>query len=131
MALPVNRPLKEWNLDTHLANITTSGATAVCFTPVPFIVVVTRVYGAQYAVVSGGASIVSATVNGGTPFATMTFTSGTAAGQVVTPVLGTDTMVPAQGVPVVEGDVISFGSDGGSADGTVACTFTAVLRRGI
>jgi len=101
MALPVNRPLKEWNLDTHLANITTSGATAVCFTPVPFTGVVTRVYGAQYAVVSGGASIVSAAVNGGTPFATMTFTSGTAAGQVVTPVLGTDTMVPAQGVPVV------------------------------
>ena len=84
MALPVNRPLKEWNLDTPFANITTSGATAVCFTPVPFIGVVTRVYGAQYAVVSGGASIVSAAVNGGTPFATMTFTSGTAAGQVVT-----------------------------------------------
>ena len=102
--------------------------TPAAYIPSPLRGVIRRIYAALYSGVSGGSTIVTAAVNG-TAFATLTFTSGNAsAGYVVTPGAG-DTQVNALGFPVNEADTISFTSDGGSADGTIPATFTAVLRR--
>lgn len=126
MALPANRPLTEWNLDVHLADITTSGATAVCYVPAPFRGRITRVYAAQYNTATGGAAIITTAINGVTVSGcTMTFsvTSGLA-GNVYTGV-PTDRSV----THFNEGDAISFTSDGAPTNGTVPATFTAVVRR--
>ena len=126
MALPVNRPLQEWNLNVHLADVTTSGATAICYTPTPFRGKVTRVYAAQYLGASGGAAVVTTAINGtAITGGTLTFsvTSGLA-GLVysATPTADSTTYFN-------EGDVISFSSDGAPTNATVAANFTAVVRR--
>jgi hypothetical protein len=123
--------LREHNLDVHLANVTTSGATAVAYVPVPFTGVVVRAYGCQYASVSGAPTTVTVSkidslTGTSATIGTIVFATGAATGLVTQ---AAD--VSALGVGVSEGDAIAFTSDGASDNGTVPATFTAILRRGI
>lgn len=126
MALPVNRGLQEWNLNVHLADITTSGATAVCFVPTPFRGKIVRVYAAQYNTATGGAAAITTAINGtAVTGATMTFsTTSGLPGNVYSATPTADSTCYFN-----EGDVISFTSDGAPTDATVAANFTAVVRR--
>jgi hypothetical protein len=126
MALPVNRPLQEWNLDVHLADITTSGATADAYVPCPFRGRLVRVYASQYVHASGGACVISTAINGtAISGASMTFAVTTGLPGFVYSATPTDSSV----THFNEGDVIRFRSSGAATDGTVPATFTAVVRR--
>lgn len=128
MAYPVNRPLSEWALTAHLADITTSGGTAVAYMPVPFRGRLTRVYRTQYDTASGGAAVVTVAINGvAVNGAALTFSTTT--GQAGRVYASGDLAAVGTNTGVSEGDVISFTSDGAPTDGTVAANFTAVLRR--
>ena len=126
MALPVNQPLTEWNLNAHLADVTTSGGTAICYTPAPFQGRVTRVYATQYLGASGGTAAITTAINGTTiSGCSMLFAVTTGLAGFVYSATPTDR---AQ-THFSEGDVISFLSDGAPTDATVPATFTAVVRR--
>lgn len=127
MALPVNRPLQEWNIDFHLADVTTSGTEAcAAFAPAPFKGKIVRVYSTQYTGASGAATVINTNINGtAVTGASMTWTTTTGlAGKVysATPTADATTYFN-------EGDVIGMTSTGASDDGTVAVTLTAVVRR--
>ena len=119
------------------------------YAPVPHTGALTRLYCAQNASTSGGsANALTVAVNGTTvsgiaerianatdaitgtytavtPFAPTT-TSGSAG--VVTRFTPSGSGRP-DGYPVSEGDTISVTSDGAGTDGTLPCTFSAIIKR--
>ena len=135
MPLPINRPLQEYNLECHLADITTSGGTAVAFTPVPTRGVITRVYAAQYNTATGGAAIITVAKKDGQTGNTVTvsgceMTFSTTSGQAGRVYSAVPSHPLGSAAAVSEGDVLSFTSNGAPTDATVPATFTAIIRRG-
>jgi hypothetical protein len=122
MALPNRNGLEMVHLQAHTLDISTSGAPrcyAAIVSPVRGRLV--RVKAAPYAVSSGtgGTVQINAVAVSGATFA---FVSGGGGGTVYS---ANTTNSPL----VQQGDVIGFFSDAAGADGTVACTFQASIRK--
>ncbi len=129
MALPVNRPLHEWNLDCHMKDTTTSGVDrCVAYTAAPFRGRVVRVYAALYANLSGTASVITTKI-GSTTLSGCTISLTTSGVSTPTGYVFSATPTDSSVTYFNEGDVISFTSDGAAGDATNAATCTAILRR--
>lgn len=119
MSLPNNYPFNEYVVSAYLADLSTSSST---YAAAPVTGKIVRAYSAIGAAITGADSTWTMAINGTavTGVSVVVANSGSAAGDI-------DTGIPTAANHVVDGDTITFTTDGASST-TCPTMFYAVIR---
>jgi hypothetical protein len=122
MALPVNHPLKDYQLSGFTASIATSPVAVQVV--VPFSGRIMKTYGVSYGTTTGTTAVAVA-VNGGSAISSAALSI--AAGGAGVKVEATPTSGDFNACQVKDGDVVSFSPSGGTG-ASIGGTFTALIK---
>jgi hypothetical protein len=124
MAIPTNRPLKDYSLSTFSPSIATTPVATQMVVPVSGRILKTQ--GVSYGTTTGTTAIAVA-VNGGTAIssAALSIAAGGAGVEVESTISTSDYNV----AQVKDGDVISFTPSGGTG-ASIGGTFSCIIRAG-